>query len=151
MANRNVVFYGVAASVFLLDRVTKLLTVHYIQSGSGVHFPFISFVHVLNTGTAFGLLKNASLLLGLFAFIVSMFLVAKHVSFDRKLEPVLGLILGGALGNLADRILYGAVIDMIDVHFWPVFNVADAAISVAIVLLLALDIKASKARGKHKV
>ena len=90
----------------------------------------------MNTGTAFGLLKNASWFFIVFAAAVSVFLILRYKTFDNSMQPLLGLILGGALGNLLDRLLYGAVIDFIDFHFWPAFNVADSAVSIAVILLL---------------
>lgn len=139
MADKYVNFWSVAIFVFLLDRITKFAVVKNIPLNHSIDFSFFSLSNILNTGTAFGLLKNASWFFIIFAAAVSVFLVLKHKSFSQKLQPALGLILGGALGNLVDRFLYGAVVDFIDFHFWPAFNVADAAISVAVVLILWFD------------
>jgi signal peptidase II len=136
MANRHLVFWGVALVVLILDRVSKFFVLKFIPLGSSIDFPIVSLVHVLNTGTAFGLLKSASWFFIIFAAAVSVFLVLKYKTFSSEMQPVLGLILGGALGNLIDRLLYGAVIDFIDFHFWPAFNVADSAITIAVLLLL---------------
>jgi|SRR3989344_899490 len=139
--NKRIVFFGTAALVFLLDRITKLLIVHKLALNSSVDVGPISLVHIVNTGTAFGLLKSAGLIFTVAAIIVSIYLVVKHQTYDSRLQPALGLVLGGALGNVLDRFIYGAVIDFIDLHFWPVFNVADAAISVAIVFLIVQEWK----------
>jgi len=139
MANKYINFWSVAIFVFVLDRITKFLVVKNIPLNHSIDFSFFSLSNILNTGTAFGLLKNASWFFIIFAAAVSVFLLLKHNSFSQKLQPVLGLILGGALGNLVDRLLYGAVVDFIDFHFWPAFNVADTAISVAVVLILWFD------------
>ncbi len=136
MANRHIVFWGVALLVFALDRITKLLVRANIPLDSSIDFKIFSFTNVMNTGTAFGLLRNASWFFVIFAAAVSVFLILKYKTFEDKLQPILGLILGGAVGNLVDRLLYGAVVDFIDFHFWPAFNVADSAISIAVVLLL---------------
>lgn len=146
--NKRLLFFGIAALVFLLDRATKLLVVDYIPLGSSVDAGPISISHIVNTGTAFGLFNGAGGLFSLFfivaALTVSVYLVVKHQTFEKRLQPALGLVLGGALGNVVDRFVYGAVVDFIDVHFWPVFNIADAAITVAIVLLVILEWKKSK-------
>jgi len=139
MENKLLAFWNVAIAVFLLDRITKFFVLKFIPLNSSVDFPLVSISHVLNTGTAFGLLKNASWFFIIFAAAVSVFLILKHKTFSKKFQPILGLILGGALGNLLDRILYGAVIDFIDFHFWPAFNVADASISIAVVLILYIE------------
>ncbi len=136
MANRHLVFWSTALFVFALDRITKLLVRANIPLNSSIDFNIFSFTNVMNTGTAFGLLKNASWFFVIFAAAVSVFLILKYKTFEDKLQPILGLILGGAAGNLVDRLLYGAVVDFIDFHFWPAFNVADSAISIAVVLLL---------------
>ena len=136
MANKHVTFWTVAISFFALDRISKFLVIKYIPLNSSIDFKFFSVVHFMNTGTAFGLLKSASWFFIIFAAAVSAFLILKYKSFAYGIQAELGLILAGAMGNLIDRLLYGAVIDFIDFHFWPAFNVADAAVSVAVVLLL---------------
>jgi len=136
MANKYITFWSVAIFVFVLDIVTKLLVAKNIPLNRSIDFPFFSISHILNTGTAFGVLKNASWFFVVFAVAVSVFLILKYKTFAKNIQPILGLILGGAVGNLVDRLLYGAVIDFIDFHFWPAFNVADTAISVAVVLIL---------------
>ncbi len=136
MASKYLKFWSIAVFVFLLDRLTKFFVTKYIPLNTSIDFPLVSMSHVLNTGTAFGILKNASWFFIVFAAAVSVFLILKHKTFAENMQPILGLILGGALGNLTDRIFYGAVIDFINFHFWPAFNVADSAVSVAVVLLL---------------
>ena len=139
MANKHVTFWSVALAVFILDRLSKFLILNYIPLNSSVNLKIFSLTHVTNTGTAFGLLKNASWFFIIFAAAVSVFLILKYKTFAINLQPILGLILGGAIGNLFDRLLYGAVIDFIDFHFWPAFNMADSAVSIAVVLLLLIE------------
>ena len=139
MANRHIVFWSVAFFVFVLDRVSKFLVLKFIPLNSSIDFPIVSLTNVLNTGTAFGLLRSASWFFIIFAAAVSVFLILRYKTFSNDLQPILGLILGGALGNLTDRLLYGAVIDFIDFHFLPAFNVADSAITIAVVLLLVRE------------
>jgi len=140
MENKHVVFWGVAALVFLVDRVTKLLVQKYIAVNASKSVLFLSITNVSNTGTAFGLFKGVPWFFTVFAMGVSVYLIVKYQSFEKNMQPLLGLVLGGALGNVVDRLLYGAVIDFIDVHFWPVFNVADAAVSCAVIGLIVLSL-----------
>lgn len=136
MENRSLVFWISAFFVLFLDRISKLLVLNFIDVNSSISFGFFSFTHVRNTGTAFGLFKDASWFFVLFAIAVSFFLILRHKYFAKNLQFILGLVLGGAVGNLIDRLYYGSVIDFIDFHIWPSFNVADSAISIAVVLLL---------------
>lgn len=138
---KHLVFWITAVSILILDRITKFLVVSNLKLGESIDYGFFSITHILNKGTAFGLLKNASWLFALLAFAVCIYIIVKYSSFPFHMQPVLALVFAGALGNLIDRLWYHAVIDMIDLHFWPVFNIADSAISVAIVWLLFLGWK----------
>lgn len=136
---KHLSFWGIALLVFVLDRISKFFVVSYIPLNSSIDLKLFSLTHVLNTGTLFGLLKNASWFFVIFTVAVIVFLILKYRTFSSDLQPVLGLILGGAFGNLFDRLVYGAVIDFIDFHFWPAFNMADSAISIAVVWLLVRE------------
>jgi len=139
MASKHVVFWVTAVVVFVLDRITKGLVQANIPLNQSVDFLFFSFTHVRNTGTLWGLFQNASWFFILFAMIVSTYLILKYSTFASKYQFALGLILAGALGNLIDRLLYGAVVDFINLHWWPIFNIADSAIVVAIGLILVVE------------
>lgn len=139
MASKHLVFWSVAVFVFLLDRISKLLILNFVPLNSSFDIGIVSISHFRNTGTLFGLFRNASWFFVLFAVLVSAYIIWKYSSFSKQLQPVLGLILAGALGNLVDRLVYGSVIDFIDFHFWPAFNVADSAISIAVVVLLVRE------------
>lgn len=132
MEKHDVAFWAVAAVVFVLDRLTKLLVVYNIPLGRPGFF-----THVLNTGTAFGLFKSGHYILITVSIAVIVFLAVKHSAYRSPL--LLGLVMGGAAGNLLDRFLYGAVVDFINVGFWPVFNIADSAITLAVVGLIVKD------------
>lgn len=102
--------------------------------------PVLNLVHVRNVGSAFGLFRS----LGNTFFIVvaacaSLF-IALMIVKDRKDGAAFSMILGGALGNLADRVMYGHVVDFLDLHagryHWPAFNIADSALTAGITLLL---------------
>lgn len=131
----------IAAAVFIVDRITKGLINASITPGTEVslvpHLVWITNTH--NAGAAFGLAPAGSLLFLLASVVVSAGLilyVARNPGHTAN-QAVLGLVLGGTLGNGYERLVHGTVTDFITVHWWPVFNVADSAISVGVVLLLA--------------
>jgi len=98
----------------------------------------VRLTYVVNTGAAFGILPQYSVYLVLIAFLVIglVFFYQRYLPGDRLLvKASLGLMLGGALGNLVDRLRYGFVVDFVDVRVWPVFNLADASISTGVCLL----------------
>ena len=134
-------FILIALCVFALDRVTKSLVDANVPFGTEVpvidHVVGITNVH--NSGAAFGFAPAAAAIFLVASMAVSIGLVvyvARHPG-DLRTDAVLGLILGGTLGNGFDRIVFGTVTDFINFHFWPVFNVADSSISVGVVALLA--------------
>ncbi len=135
--------FGRAAAVAILtlalDQVSKAVIRGQVAPGERVDvFGGIEIVRVANRGIAFGLLDDAgSLVLVLaalaFASLLAMFLAA---SDRRGLWLPIGLLAGGAVGNLIDRIHEGAVTDFIDLGSWPAFNVADIAITLGVVILV---------------
>lgn len=124
-------FWGIAAGTVLLDQALKLLIL-YVQPQNG-------WFHLIqNTGAGFGILKGYTVVLTLISLIVAAAIILNYRNIPREWWPQAswGLFLGGVVGNLIDRAVRGAVIDFIDLGFWPAFNVADAAISVAAVGLI---------------
>ena len=138
--------YLVALSAFLLDQLTKLAIVTALALGHSRPLVdgLLALTHVRNYGASFSLLWGHAGLLAVVAIAITTALVA----YERRarlrgplLVAGLGLVLGGALGNLADRVVLGYVRDMIDVQWhganvFPVFNVADSAVFVGTLLLL---------------
>ena len=131
----------VAVAVFVLDRITKSLVVAQVPYGTEVS-PFghlVGITNVHNSGAAFGFAPAGAGFFLIASVVVAVGLVV-YVARNPGTQwtyAVLGLIMGGTLGNGYDRIVYGTVTDFINFHFWPVFNVADSAISIGVVLLLA--------------
>ena len=125
--------------VFIADQMTKSwVRASLIEGASRPSEGFLRITHVSNTGSAFGLFPNQTL----FLLIASLVGIAVLLIFFRKqtgqgfmVRTSLGLQLGGAAGNLVDRITMGKVTDFIDVGAWPVFNLADASIVTGIVIL----------------
>ncbi len=145
---------GVAAVVLLLDQATKWYirqTVSLYESIAVLEGIF-SITHVRNSGGAFGFLNGTRSALRLpFFVVVSMVAVGVLLVFVRRVEPgqrglllALGGILGGALGNLVDRMMAGEVTDFLDFHwrgyYWPAFNVADSCITTGMLILLVYSL-----------
>jgi signal peptidase II len=145
---------GVAAcgAVVAIDQGTKALATSLIDRGDRVEvLPFLAFENVRNEGVAFGLGGDISaVLIGVTIVLLVgllVFLATRGGSGWLVWLPA-ALLLGGALGNLADRVRDGAVIDFIDLPLWPTFNLADLAITVGVLLLL-LDVERSD-RGRKQ-
>lgn len=140
-------FWLIAVIVAIADQLSKLAAVKYLLRGPIELAPFFSLSLVFNSGAAFGFLSGASgwqnlLFVGI-AIIVSFFIIfmVKHVGVnDTQVLTGLMLILGGAAGNLIDRLRQGYVVDFIDFHYqdwhWPAFNIADSSITIGAVLLV---------------
>jgi signal peptidase II len=125
--------------VVAVDQATKQLAVSKIDRGDEVNVFFgLDITNTRNTGVAFGALEGGGLIVAILigvslALLVGYFLVNRDMPW---LWLPVGLLLGGALGNLADRAREGAVIDFIDPVAWPAFNVADSCIVVGVLMLL---------------
>lgn len=146
MIRRYVVAVGIAVGVVVVDALTKRWAAIELQDSPIVVIPdFLVLTYTENPGAAFGLFDNAGQILGVAAIVVSAGLLWALRADRPGLELVaFGLILGGAVGNLTNRIargegfLDGKVIDWVDLWWIPTFNIADAAITVAVGLLLIL-------------
>lgn len=133
-----------AGVVVIVDQVTKWWALQELADGPIVLIEdFLQLRLLFNTGASFSILSNAGPVLAIVAFGVIGLIVYILGEASRRVEAVaLGLVLGGAVGNLLDRVfrgdglLDGAVVDFIDFSFFATFNVADAAINVGVVLLL---------------
>ncbi len=123
-----------ALTVFL-DQETKWLIQQIQPSWT---FSILSIHLTTNTGAGFGILQGKSFLLGIISFVVAIFVIAYYSKLPKKITPqiLMGLFLGGVLGNLIDRLFRGHVIDFMDISFWPSFNVADAAITISVIGLI---------------
>lgn len=133
------IFLG-AGIIVAIDQLTKALIRHFFLPGqSWPIWPGVFHLsYVQNPGAAFGLLKNQT---GLFVAVTAVVVVA-ILLYAGRLQPhmmllrwALTLVLGGAIGNLIDRLRYGYVVDFLDFRIWPVFNVADMAIVTGVGLL----------------
>ena len=156
--------FGVALLVFVLDQLVKWLVTHPLgldQIGDQLMLlPIFNFTYTQNEGISLGLL-NASNPLGRWLLVAMTAIIAIGVAVwigrekNRIDQVALGMVLGGALGNIIDRVRFGFVVDFADLHFgeWRpflVFNVGDAAISIAVVILLLRAFLAPKDHKKGR-
>ncbi len=129
----------IVSVVLFLDQFSKFLAVRFLQLNTPValikNFLYLTLVH--NRGAAFGMFRNQLLifvLISIFA-IALIFYHLKNKKNSALSGIALSLILAGAIGNLIDRLRFGFVIDFLDLRVWPVFNLADSAITIAAFLL----------------
>jgi len=147
--NRYAVVILIALMVIILDQISKAIVVQTINLHESIPVidGFFNLVHIRNRGIAFGLLNSSNHSLGFYiqvpAVILAVIIIAwwlhNSTNNDRHLFFGLALIIGGAIGNLIDRLRYREVIDFLDFHIgsyaWPSFNLADSAVTVGAVYL----------------
>lgn len=144
----NPLIPALGAGIFLLDQLTKSVVMKKMPLHDTIPvLPFFSITYVRNTGAAFGILPGANTFFVVVMVVVLIILSYSHRNasrHDRLTATGLGLLWGGALGNLLDRLRFGSVTDFLDFYWkawhWPVFNVADSAICAGIVLLAVRDL-----------
>ncbi|MAG60238.1 signal peptidase II [archaeon] len=128
-------FYSIAAIIVVIDQLLKYIVRQFVT----VAIPLTSFFsisNIQNTGAGFGILPGQRILLILISLIVIVVII-KYFKKEKGLAQVSwALILGGAVGNVIDRILFGSVTDFLAFSFWPAFNVADMAVTVGVIILL---------------
>ena len=133
--------------VVLIDQISKFLVRFYLEYGrpNQILGDFFRFTYIENPGMAFGIQLGGQKFFTTFAALATLVIVvyivkARAEKFSLRLS--LALILGGAVGNLIDRLLYGKVVDFLEVTIaefrWPIFNIADIAVSVGMILLIVL-------------
>jgi signal peptidase II len=135
----------VAALVVAIDQATKTLALETLSDAPmDVLGDLVTLRITINSGGAFGVLQGVPgfFLVATIGIIVAILVWARHVE-QRPWLVALGLVLGGGVGNVIDRVVrdHGGVVDFVDLHWWPVFNVADAAIVTGVGLLLLLGAK----------
>lgn len=139
---RDLLFFSTAAAVLALDQLTKHVVRATLERGEA--FPEswpVRFVHVANTGAAFGILQeqNAFLVITTVIGVAAILLYYWYPPFEHAImTAAVGMILGGAIGNLSDRLRLGEVTDFIDFPHYPAFNVADSSIVVGAAVLVIL-------------
>jgi signal peptidase II len=152
---RWVVFGGLALLVVVLDQVAKAAVTSNLSPGESIQVigDWLRIVYGQNSGALFGLFKDNALAFGLVSLAVIALIVIYHAraASSAYLTVTLALLLGGAIGNMVDRLRLGYVVDFVDVGIgttrFYTFNVADSAISLAILLLLIAALKPSLIEG----
>ncbi len=147
-------YFAIAIIVLLLDQLSKWSALSNLQMGIPEPvLPFMNWLLLFNPGAAFSFLAQGSgwqrwffTIIGLAASAYIIWLLYKSQS-EKLLCIALSLILGGALGNVLDRVMYGAVVDFIDLYYgnwhWPAFNIADSAICVGAALIIWGELRKS--------
>lgn len=143
----------VACAIVLTDQVTKYVVIATLPQGARIdvlgHVLRIS--HIRNTGAIFGVMRSSGGYFTYFSLVAAIVLVAVLL-LSRKARGLvkvgLGLVLGGAVGNLIDRLRFGAVVDFLDIGAsetfrWPSFNVADLAITVGVVFIVICSLRST--------
>ena len=141
---RNVVLGCIGLLVILADQLSKTWIRANLDRGqSFFDTGFFRVVHVHNTGAAFGIFKDQSLTLTIVAFVgivvilLLVFVLHSRWSFldSMLVRSAIGLVLGGTVGNLIDRLRLGHVTDFIDFRVWPAFNIADSAVTIGVIII----------------
>ncbi len=152
---RNVVFFLTALLVVVADQLSKMWVRSNLVVGQSLpEAGFFRLTHIHNSGAAFGLFRDQSFILSIVALVgitvllVYTLFIYRHFPFLDNLlgRSALGLVLGGTVGNLIDRIRLGYVTDFIDVGIWPSFNIADSAIVVGVIIFAYFFCSSTKAR-----
>ncbi|MBA7680981.1 Lipoprotein signal peptidase [subsurface metagenome] len=149
------VFFLTALLVVAADQLSKIwIRSNLVTGDSSPETGFFRITHIHNTGAAFGLFQDQSFLLTITAFIgivlilLFVFTVSRHFPFldttQGKLS--LGLVLGGTVGNLVDRLRFGYVTDFIGIGIWPTFNIADSAITIGVILFAYFFLSSTRAK-----
>jgi signal peptidase II len=153
---RNVVFLLIALGIIAADQFTKIWIRSNLALGQSIpETGFFRLTHVRNTGAVFGLFKDHTFpltivsLVAIALLLLYIFYLYRHFPYlDNKLgKAALGLIFGGIVGNLIDRMHFGYVTDFVDVGLWPSFNVADSALTIGVTitaLFLLYQVKAEQ-------
>jgi signal peptidase II len=136
---RRVAFFSIAASVLVVDQLSKLAALSGLDQSAPapVVGDWVRLTLTHNVGSAFGLVSSGGILIAVGALVclgIVGYAVLGGLEASGR-DTSLGLILGGSLGNLLDRVRTGAVVDFVDLRVWPVFNIADVAITVGVGLL----------------
>jgi len=143
----NIKLLGWSIVLIMLDQISKLIVKHFMQEKESISIigNLLKITYIKNPGMAFGIQIGGKLFYTIFASIASVIILV----YLFRLKPEnfwarfgLATILGGAIGNLVDRIIYSKVVDFIDIRIirWPVFNFADTAVTIGMVILIAVVI-----------
>lgn len=136
-------FFIIALLIFTFDQLTKYLIKSYVSPYEIIRvLPFFNIVYVENIGAAFGMFKSLGTTFFIAVAVFAIIFVSVLIVKDRDNRLSFSFVLGGAAGNLADRIIHGYVIDFIDIYIgryhWPAFNIADSALVLGFLMLIKI-------------
>ena len=135
---KDKLFWTLFPSIFLFDQITKYLVYKNLALGQSIPDDFfIKITYARNTGTAFSLFSSYGSLLLIISIFVAVFFTVYFLMIEKPkltMRLFISLVVAGALGNIIDRVRFGYVNDFIDVGFWPIFNIADSSISIALTI-----------------
>jgi len=155
---QNVLFFLTALLIVAADQLSKIwIRANLAIEQSLFEVGFFRLTHVHNTGAAFGLFRGQSFpltivaLVGIGVILFYALLVYRHSPYldNMPSRVALGLVLGGTVGNLIDRLRFGYVTDFIDFGFWPAFNIADSAITVGVIIFAYSSLRSLSRSGKQ--
>ena len=146
MRKKNIFILSPALIIIFLDQLTKFLIRKNFKLNESI--PLIKNIfhltYVNNTGSAFSAFQGYNLFFIIFSVAVIIIIIyyLKNIKENEKaMQFTVGLLLGGTFGNLIDRVLIGAVTDFMDFRIWPVFNIADSAVTVSVIIFIILSSK----------
>jgi len=154
---RNVVFFLTALLIVIADQLSKIWIRSNLAVGESLpEVGFFQLTHVQNTGAVFGLFQGHSFaltivgLVGVAALLAYTLFFYRHFPLldNRLSNSALGLILGGTVGNLIDRLHFGYVTDFISIGIWPAFNIADSAITVGVIIFAYFLLRLARAEKR---
>lgn len=136
----NTYFLILTLFIIFLDQISKYIVMQNLRLGESIPSSgLFRLTHAQNTGTAFSLFQNQTDILTLVSFVAIVMIIFIYISIEKPSKHIYisyALLFGGAFGNLIDRVRLGYVTDFFDVGFWPIFNIADSAITIGIIFML---------------
>jgi len=151
---QNAVFALTAIAILLLDQLSKYLVIKNIPIHDSLEVipNFFYLTHIKNSGAAFGIFQgmiNIFIIVSIVAVVLIIILRSLLEINSYLYNASLGFILGGAIGNLIDRVIMGEVTDFLHIFFWPVFNIADSFIVIGFIMLIIILLKNFSAKEKE--
>ena len=150
---KDKLFWITFPSVFIFDQITKYLVYSNMYLGESIpESAFIRITYARNTGTAFSLFRSYGDILLYLSIFVAVFFTIYFIFIEKPkffMRLFLSLVVAGALGNILDRIRFGYVNDFIDVGSWPIFNIADSSISIAITIYIVDTLILSRKKDEN--
>ncbi len=143
MNKKNILVFSTALIIVILDQLTKFIIRKNFQLNESVSIitDVFHLTYVTNTGSAFSMFQGFNIFFIIFSIaviLVILYYIKKIKENEKLMQFAVGLLLGGTIGNFIDRLTMGAVTDFLDFRIWPVFNIADSAVTISVILLIIL-------------